>query len=363
MELELEPDEDIKLQKDIKILRNAELFKESMQQVLNLINTEDDSIAGKSQTILQALERVQSINPDIAGLRMRFDSLCIELEDIAMELESFSSGAVEDPELLDSLSARLFKIENLKRKHGGCLKAVFARCETLLQNIEDLENYTSKKEGLSAKLEVVRAKLAKKCGELTAKRERAAERLEEKTISELTMVGMKHSRLELEFEPLSGEGFSAKGAEKCVFWFSGNLGISLEPLQNVASGGELSRIMLCIKSVCLADSQVSGAKKTLVFDEIDTGIGGKTASVVGKKLQDLSQKHQLICITHLPQIAAYGDNHLRVEKVVCNDKTVLKVKTISSEERAEELGRMLGGEASGPTAVKQAQEMLEMGRR
>jgi len=346
MELELKPDEDIKLQKNIKILKNAALLKESMQQVINLVSMDNDSITSKSRTLLQVLERVQSINPDIAGLRMRFDSLCIELDDIAMELENFGDGTVENPERLDSMSARLFKIENLKRKYGGSLEGVLARCETLLKNIEDLEDYTSRKEGLGHKLGELRDGLVKKCGELTDRRKKAAECLEEKTMSELTMVGMKHSRLELEFEPLTGEGFNAKGGEKCVFWFSGNLGISLEPLQNVASGGELSRIMLCIKSVCLADTPVSGAKKTLVFDEIDTGIGGKTASVVGKKLQELSQKHQLICITHLPQIAAYGDSHLRVEKVVYNNKTALKVKTISSNERAEELGRMLGGEAS-----------------
>lgn len=360
-ELDIKEGEDISIRNEIKVLNNAAYLAESVKKAEGVMDDDDDSIISKSRKLLSLLEQIETVNPDISALRKRFDSLCIDMEDISIDLKGFSEIG-EDPERLELLNARLFAIEELKRKYGGSIKLILDKEKELSSKLEEIEDSSFKKKELVEKLNVIKNRLEAGCKKLTEKREKTAESLEKSIVSELGMVGMKQTCFEIEFEPISGDGFGPKGAQKCSFWFSANQGISLEPLHMVASGGELSRIMLCIKSVCLEDSQVKGKnKKTLVFDEVDTGIGGQTASVVGKKLKDLSEKHQLICITHLPQIAVYGDRHLMVEKYFSGGNTFFKAKKLSPDEREIELGRMLGGETTN-TALEHVREMLKMSK-
>ncbi len=363
-DLAVKRDEDEELRREIKALKNASLVIDSLKSANSFLSGSGGVLEGSKQAA-RLLEKIEEFKPEVSSLRKRLDSICIELDDVSMELENSGRDFSEDPERLNALNERLFKIDELKRKYGCSIESLFEVQTSISEQLSSFQSYDEKKQELELELKKIELRLKEDCAYLYEQRKNKALELEKKIAAELESVAIRGARFEIEFEPLKPPRFSARGSEKCAFWFSANEGINLEPLKNVASGGELSRIMLSIKSVCLAKEKPphsSSAKKTLVFDEIDTGIGGETATVVGEKLKDLSKKNQLICITHLPQIAAYGTSHLMVSKKVFDNRTFLDVKNLAEEERVQEIGRMLGGNSVGHTAIEHARQMLRIGK-
>ena len=284
-----------------------------------------------------------------------------QLEELALLLRDYQERLEVVPGRLDEIEARLALLERLKRKYGssiGEMQAFARRCR------EELGEGTSPEEheaALGRRRETLAATYLGKARAVSSRRHAAARELERAVRSELGELAMEKTRFRVAFDPQSAdEGqdparWSDRGLERAEFLLSPNPGEELRPLARIASGGELSRIMLALKSVEQADQ--TGV--TLVFDEVDSGIGGRVAEVVGRKLAGVGVRQQVVCVTHLPQIASLADTHLAVRKSVERGRTVTTVHSLSPAERIQEIARMLGGEVVTDTARRHAREMLE----
>jgi DNA repair protein RecN (Recombination protein N) len=287
------------------------------------------------------------------------------LEELARVLRDYRERLEVSPGRLDEIESRLSLVERLKKKYGASVEEVLAfgsRCRGELQalaspEIEERRLQDQREQAAAAYLERSLA--------LSKRRRSVARDLVRQVQAELALVAMEKTRFEVLFTPASPEaalapsGWSEHGLERAEFLLSPNPGEELRPLARIASGGELSRLMLALKSVVRADAP----GLTLVFDEVDAGIGGRVAEVVGRKLRALADAQQVLCVTHLPQIAAFADQHMAVRKQVSRGRTETGVDALSERERIEEVARMLGGETITPTARLHAQEMLKQSLR
>jgi DNA repair protein RecN (Recombination protein N) len=253
---------------------------------------------------------------------------------------------------LETVEERLAAVDRLKRKHGGSVEAVLAHAERCRAEIERLENAGEAAEELRARLGEARARRGDLAGALGEGRTKAARRLSKRVAEELSQLAMDGAKLEVRLEPHS-EGFGASGAETVELLVATNPGIPTSPLRDAASGGELSRVMLALTGLGPA-----GGAPTLVFDEIDAGIGGKTARAVGARLRSLAEERQVVCITHLPQVAAQAARHFRISKAVEDGATIAEVEAVEGEELVAEIVRMLGGEGADGAADRHARELL-----
>jgi DNA repair protein RecN (Recombination protein N) len=279
--------------------------------------------------------------------------LAVELGDAASELRDYAEEVEADPASLQAIEERLEAIDRLERKHGGSVESVLAhaeRCREEIAQLEGAEVRSAEAEAALAEAEARRADLGEK---LSAGREAAAGPLQERVAAELERLSMAGASLEVVLEP-HPEGFGAAGRETVELRVAPNPGIEAAPLRDAASGGELSRVMLALSGLGQA-----GSAGTMVFDEIDAGIGGKTARVVGERLQALGRDRQVLCITHLPQVASLADVHFRLEKDVETDQAVATVERLDGEGVVEEIRRMLGGEESDRAATEHARDLLK----
>jgi DNA repair protein RecN (Recombination protein N) len=290
-------------------------------------------------------------DPALVALADRLRALHIEADDVAAELRRYEEGLDADPSRLQEVEERLDAYERLIRKHGGSVGAVLAhaeRCRAERDRLAGAEVALEEAEARLGKLLTTRAKLAKK---LSGVRTKAAPALAERVEQELIAVAMDGATFAVELRPR--DEIAATGAERAEFMIAPNPGVPSAPLRDSASGGELSRVMLSLMSVA-----AGGGPQTLVFDEVDAGIGGHTARAVGEKLRSLGGGRQVLCITHLPQIAALADRHFRIEKASAADLARTSVTELQSAEVVEELCRMLGADAGDPGARKHAEALL-----
>jgi DNA repair protein RecN (Recombination protein N) len=349
------PEERAQMAGERERLRHAEGLREAAATAhLGLAGAEADG-GGAAAALAQAEAALQGAGGLDAGLDRiaeRVAALNVELTDVVAELRDYAEGIEADPGALLTIEERLEAIDRLERKHGGSVESVLAhaeRCRVEIAQLEGAETRSAEAEAALAAAEARRAELGER---LSAGREAAARPLEERVAAELERLAMAGASLEVVLEP-HPEGYGPSGREAVELRVAPNPGIEPAPLRDAASGGELSRVMLALSGLGRAASA-----GTMVFDEIDAGVGGKTARVVGERLKALGDDRQVLCITHLPQVASLADVHFRLEKDLDGERARATVERLDGEEVVAEIRRMLGGEGSDEAATRHARELL-----
>ncbi len=308
---------------------------------------------------LHQLEDVRRLDETLEGYYQTLHSVLADLEDVTHELKSYMEQVEFDPSELEQIGDRLQLIAGLKRKYGGTTADLLAYLEKAEEELSGIENSDALRETLTKELEKEKAVLGDLAKELTLRRTETAKDLQIKIMEELYDLDMQKMRFSVGIEPIQKDGaphFTADGCDRVEFFISGNPGEPLKPLAKIASGGEMSRIMLAIKSV-FADGDVV---ETLIFDEIDTGVSGRAAQKIAEKLCMLAKHHQILCITHLAQIAGMADVHYLIEKHSDQESTATSVRQLDETERKAELARIIGGVKVTDLTMQAAQEMLNL---
>ncbi len=308
-------------------------------------------VAGLLAEAESVVGAVPGVDPELDALAARVASLRIEADDLGGELRRYLEGLEGDPGQLEEVEGRLELYDRLERKHGGHVAAVLAHAEQCRERRDALERAEVELEESQVKLEAATAECSRVAGALTAARRDAAPRLAEHVRAELQNLAMEGAEFQVELEPRTE--IAATGAERVELMLAPNPGVPAAPLRESASGGELSRVMLALMTVA-----GGGESRTLVFDEVDAGVGGQTARAVGERLRALGEAHQVLCITHLPQVAAQAGAHFRIEKTIGRDPAITTVDALEGDAVVEELCRMLGAESSDTAARKHARELL-----
>ncbi|MCD7732649.1 MAG: DNA repair protein RecN [Oscillospiraceae bacterium] len=352
--LEITVGEDEKIEERFRLLDNAVSLKNALTAATACLSeTESDNSAG--DLISQAyseLESNEDILPVLKPLNERLSAIGIELEDIAAELTKLRDSLEIDDSEYASLTQRRNDLKRIKRRYGTSLDEVIKVYEDAVQESQGLASFDDKISELEEKKSQLLIEVTKKAEELSKHREEASERFLKQVAEELSFLNMPNVKLEVR----SSKGkLTLSGMNSIEFLISANKGESPKPLAKIASGGELSRIMLALKTV-LADRD---SIPTLIFDEIDSGVSGRAAQKIGIKLKEISRKHQVICVTHLAQIAIMADDHMLIEKHESGERTVTDVTHLDFDERKYEIARILGGDNITETVLKDAEEQLK----
>lgn len=352
---QLQPDEQEELEQRIKELTSAETIKSHLFNATRLLSEqESDNILYILKSLQQELRPLESVGAEYAAFNQRIENLLVEAQDLAYEIARKNDNVEVNPALTEQLNARLDELFTLQNKyHVDDNKALIALLEKLQQEVS---SFTDEKERLAESernVKILEEKATDAAKKLSETRKAALPALINAMESRLQQLGMEGSRFSVELES-TGE-LRENGADTATFLFSANAGVNPADITRIASGGEMSRIMLCLKSI-ITDSMYL---PTIIFDEIDTGISGETASKVGQMMLLLSQKHQVLAITHLPQIAACGDQHLLVFKQTADNKTFTNIKQLDMQEREQMIATMMSGENCTESAVATAREMLK----
>jgi len=360
-EAELLSGEDIILAEEKAVLMN-------IQKLMERAATAHDILYGRERSILEELKSVIAAIGDIKKIDSRLkikepdlEDSYYRLEDAAYVLRDYAGELSFDGGRLEHIEDRIELIHKLKRKHGPTLAEVIKKKMDLEEELKGIVSIGDALEKIDLTMKDVYKDMEKKARDLSEARHAAAWRLKKDIEREIHALRMKAAIFEVVFkeQDKSGDSFTPKGMDRIEFHLSANPGEIPKPLQRVASGGELSRVILAMKHVLAR----TGSVGTMVFDEVDSGIGGATAEIVGKKIKDVAGRHQVLCITHLPQIACFGDRHYLVTKAIAGDRTLTTVRVLSDEERIEEITRMLSGLEMTDTTRRHAREMLMMAQR
>ncbi|MBQ1351660.1 MAG: DNA repair protein RecN, partial [Oscillospiraceae bacterium] len=304
-----------------------------------------------------ALRIVSSISPETEALSSRLYEVIDAAQEVADQVRSFGDQFDFSPEELDRIEGRLDLLYRLRRKYGANTKEMLAYLEKSKEELEQIVLSEETLLQLEKKLEAAFKESKQRAEELSAARKTAAEQMESRIIRELQQLDMKRAQFYIEFIPKQGPyGLDETGMDQVQFLLSVNAGEALRPIHKIASGGELARIMLAIKNVVAEDDDVG----TMVFDEVDTGVSGRAASRVAEKLRTIAKNRQVLCVTHLPQIAAAGTAHFLVEKQEHQGRTYTVLRSLSADERAEEITRIISGDRMTGSSMQNAKEMLEM---
>jgi DNA repair protein RecN (Recombination protein N) len=360
-------DEELDIQRDR--LENASKIFETVNGTIHEIYDRERSLFERISALRAQIEKFSRVEDALDKVSDRLGSIGFELQDVADTLRTYSATIDLDPESLELLNQRLDLIAKLKRKYGGSLAALFDAYESMQSDLADTRDLEIRIQGLAAEKEGFEQQIRLKAAALSVERQNAGARLADLAQQELAALEMGKARFEVvvtrqrtdnpqDLQTQTREKIFSTGMDKICFYLSPNPGESAKPLVKIASGGELSRIVLALKAV-LSTTQ---SLETLIFDEVDAGIGGATSEKVGLKLKELGAKHQVICITHLAQIAKYGDNQFRISKQVVNERTCTSIIPLETQqERVEEIARMIGGQEITPATRVHAQELLDQG--
>jgi DNA repair protein RecN (Recombination protein N) len=350
---EPDPSEEAELAPERERLRHAEALRAAAAAALSTLNGEDGGAAEGIGAAEAALEAQCDVDPDLDALTERTRSVRVELQELAAELRGYAEGIEAEPGRLETVEERLDVLDRLKRKHGGSIESVLAHAEQCRAEIERIEGAGERTEELEAELAAAARVRTDLGGQLSEVRAKAARRLEKRVAKELDQLAMSGAKLEIGLEP-HPDGFGPLGQERVIFRVATNPGMPVSPLRDAASGGELSRVMLA-----LAGQGARGGAATYVFDEIDAGIGGNTARAVGERLRALGSERQVLCITHLPQVASIAETHFRIEKSIGGGQATATVERVAGDELVAEIVRMLGGSDGDEAAGRHARELLE----
>ncbi|MFP4362284.1 MAG: DNA repair protein RecN [Spirochaetia bacterium] len=356
-EANLDPKEEEELEREISMLSQYETLFSTIEKTYQLFNSGKGLLSSCSEA-MNNLESSAQIDDTLTEQAQRISGCYYELEDISESIRHYRDTLNYSPERLEQANTRLQLIHRLEKKYGNTIQDVLQYCHQAEEKLEQTHNIEEDKERLKQEIKALEKELVSKGEELTGSRKRAASKLQTAVESRLQKLGMKNARFVINIQPKKTEAGGRKcgptGFESIEFLISANAGEPEKPLKQVASGGEISRIMLAMKSV-FANSD---AVETMIFDEIDAGIGGEVALSVGEHLKGLAEHKQLLCITHLASIAVRADNHITVKKIEETEQTNTEVSQISGEERIREIARMLSGEAGDQASLEHARQLL-----
>ncbi len=350
----LETGEDEALEARRKLLQNAEKLSSGMDEAVEcLYGTDDtDGAAAQLQQAARALERLGRYTEAFAGLAERVNDLMYQVQDAAEELRDAREEMSYSADELETIEARLDVIHKLRRKYGVTCADILEFLEKARQELDEIEFADDHLERLRARLSKAEAEAWSQARVLRKGRQEAAQRLSERILTELSQLDMPRVQFSCEFTETE---LTANGADAVAFYMSANAGEALKPMSKVASGGELARIMLAMKNVLAEKDRVN----TLIFDEVDTGVSGRAAQRVAEKLKSVAAHKQVLCVTHLPQLAALADTHLLIAKSEHDGRTFTSVTPLDLEGRKRELARIIGGATITETTLKSAEEMLK----
>lgn len=342
------------LEQELETLSHAEDIKGALFDADNLLSGDDRCITQSCKTMLSRLSDIGDVYPAIRQVTERIDSAYIELKDIARDISNLAESIDFDPARLTMANERLDTIYTLQKKHHvESVAELIAIRDSLTARLNDITNSEDMLEDMSRQVEDMHRKATEAAARLTESRQEAARRVTEQLLAQMTSLGMPNARFEIKFET---KELAVDGADRISYMFSANKNVPLEPIAQVASGGEVARVMLSLKAM------ISGAVKlpTIIFDEIDTGVSGRVAEMMAQIMRQMGRAdRQVISITHLPQIAALGTTHYKVEKTDTDDTTISRMRMLCHDERITEIAQMLSGSNISDAAIENAKSLLE----
>ena len=342
------------LEQELETLSHAEDIKGALFDADNLLSGDDRCITQSCKTMLSRLSDIGDVYPAIRQVTERIDSAYIELKDIARDISNLAESIDFDPARLTMANERLDTIYTLQKKHHvESVAELIAIRYSLTARLNDITNSEDMLEDMRRQVEDMHRKATEAAARLTESRQEAARRVTEQLLAQMTALGMPNARFEIKFET---KELAVDGADRISYMFSANKNVPLEPIAQVASGGEVARVMLSLKAM------ISGAVKlpTIIFDEIDTGVSGRVAEMMAQIMRQMGRAdRQVISITHLPQIAALGTTHYKVEKTDTDDTTISRMRMLGHDERITEIAQMLSGSNISDAAIENAKSLLE----
>jgi len=359
--------EDASLEQDRTRLKNRETLFEAVNGSIEELYSAQGSVTERLGIVRKNLNKASRLDPELSTKEASVAEAVYSIEETANSLRAYLAKIETDEKVLEAVEARIDVLNKLKRKYGGSLQAVFEQLDAIRMELSGIENLSETIDETQKKLGLLHKGLAACARELSGRRRESAKDFALKVAKELSTLKMPRTKFEvsLQTQPASdsadlffttaGSIINETGIDRALFLIAPNVGETLKPLSGIASGGELSRVILALKALLAGTESV----ETIVFDEVDAGIGGGVAEVVGRKMASLARHHQIICITHLPQIAKFGDHHLRISKHVSGGRTRTTITPLAENERVEEIARMLGGEEITRATIAHAREMLE----
>lgn len=350
--------EDTQLEQERVMLRNFAKLQENANAAYAALYEDQESVSAQLRTALKRVEELARIDGSLESTVETLKSAAIGVDDASDSIRDYLDKLEADPGRLDEVESRLALIERLKRKYGSSLDEVLAFFEDVCAKLDAVETAGERRTKLEQDLAQASAAYREKAAALTRARKAAAEKLAKKVEAELDSLALESAVFRIEVREAD---WSENGADRVEFLISANAGEEARPLDRVASGGELSRIALALKTSLGGAASANAVQRTLVFDEIDTGIGGGVAEAVGRRLKKLSASNQVLCVTHLAQVASFADHHFSVEKREVKGRTVAEVEELTGEARTREIGRMLSGQKVTPEALKHAEQLIRLG--
>lgn len=354
------PGEDAALEQERRVLQNVARLLESAGFAYQALYEAPDSALARIRQALRKLEELGRIDPSLENSREGLQQAVIHIEEAAYALRDYLSGLEANPARLEEIENRLAALDRLKRKYGSTLEQVLEFHADACRQISALETSGERRADLERRKKDLEEGYLAVSEELSRRRREAARKLARRVQAELATLAMPGAVFEARLRPA---GWTERGQDAAEFLVSANPGEEPRPLERVASGGELSRIALALRtavSEAARPASSPGVPRTLVFDEVDSGIGGRAAETVGRRLKQLAARYQVLCVTHLPQIASFADHHLYVEKQEAGGRAAAWVRELSGEARVREIGRMLSGERLTREALRHAEQMLKM---
>ncbi len=354
------PGEDVALEQERRVLQNVARLQEHAGAAFDALYESPDSALTRTRQALRRLEELARIDASLEPARDELRQAEIAIEEASYALRDYLSRLEANPARLEQVESRLAVLEKLKRKYGSTLDEVLSYQQELSRRLEALESAEERKTALVRERDRLAAEFAAAAAEASSQRQAAARRLARRMEAELGALAMPGALFRIELRQVAWHEY---GRDAVEFLIAANPGEEPRPLEKVASGGELSRIALALRT-CIGAVARSGASqaRTLVFDEVDSGIGGRVAETVGRRLKQLAAQYQVLCVTHLPQIASFADHHYYVEKQESGGRAFASVRELDEAERAREIGRMLSGERVTPEALRHAERLLKMAR-
>ena len=363
----LTPGEDEALEQERLRLKNAESLFQTVHSSIEALYGSSGSVIERLLGVKKNLAAAGRIDSQLKTTAESLASASYQIEDLTAELRSHLNLIQMDDQRLEAVEERLDTLNRLKRKYGGSLEAVFSRLEIIEKELLKVENIGHQIREVEEKLDKLHDQLMRRALALSQKRAETAKKMALKVVTELESLKMSQTEFQVVIHPSAADektnsyltakeyAITEAGIDRARFMITPNPGEELKPLAGIASGGELSRVVLALKAILAATDSV----ETIVFDEVDAGIGGGTAEVVGRKLSELARRHQVICITHLPQIAKFGKHHYSISKHVNDGRTLTTIQPLNEDDRYKEIARMLGGEEITQTTLDHARELLK----
>ena len=350
----LQPGEDARLDQERHVLLNLGRLQEGAGAAFAALYDSPESALSLVHLAMKKLDELARIDSSAGAIRETLEPAEIPIKEASYALRDYLSRLEANPARLEQIEERLALVGKLKRKYGASLEQVLEFLDNVRREIDAVEHAGERMAALRRQRAALAAEFEAAAARLTAERRKAARDLEKRVVAELDSLAMERTVFKIEPAPAA---WSPTGADAVRFLVSPNVGEEPRPLDKIASGGELSRIALALRT-CVAEQ---GRGRTLVFDEIDSGVGGRAAEGIGRRLKKLAQRDQVLCVTHLPQVAGFADHHYRVDKREARGRTVATVEELDADARVREIGRMLSGEKLTTDALRHAEQLIRAG--